>query len=411
MRKTRKALSVLAAVALAVVCMPTVPTFAAPTAIATYDFENGTAGMSDTGYGKAPTVTQDAERGNVLLFHDGTPSEYQTQQSHPDIITKQYDSEVAPGTPSSMKLDSNPFAGKSLTGATIAMWVKAPAAAAEAGSALVGFKSARVENREHPDHKPDSATDICGYYVWGCTTAAYDDAFMTTPLMQFSGILSNGLWLNDYDCFFQNNADKWVYMVVTLGNNMADNHVYMNGQDITGENLDINKRFNHGEKNGGTPGNTEEPLMMEILCQSTTEAFVGFTGFCGTTEGVMIDDLTFYDSIASASDAAAMYAAAQSGSASGSGNAGSNANSGSSGNDANTSSDGAGSGSGSSGSGSSSSNKTSGSAASNKTGSTGNANNQNLPQTGVVSTGLLVAGGAAAVAAGAILFKKKEDAE
>ena len=54
MKMTKKILSVAAATAMVIGLLPVVPAQAAPNAIATYDFENGLAGLSDTGYGTAP---------------------------------------------------------------------------------------------------------------------------------------------------------------------------------------------------------------------------------------------------------------------------------------------------------------------------------------------------------------------
>lgn len=400
MKLTKKILSVVAASAMVLAAIPVVPAEAA-NVITTYDFENGLSGLSDTGLGTTPEVTSDAERGNVLMFHAGEASEYQSQQQ--DNSLEENSTNIKVGTPSSLKLDVNPFAGKSLTGATISLWVKTPAAGAEQGAGLVGFVSKKYENVHHPDEKAfgkdDVSQEIGGYYTYGIGTAAHDYAFMTGSMVYFGGFLRDTLWYLDADQTFISNADKWTHMIVTLGNNINDNAVYINGVKLSGGELGAGKRFNHGEENGGNPGNTDQPLMFEVLTAADTVAYLGYTGGMASVEGVCIDDVTYYDAIVTDAEASAMYEAAKSGNAgTGTGSAGGNAS-----NNANTS------GTGTTQGGSTSSTNKSNTASNNKNGST--AATSNLPQTGVASTGLLIAGGAAAIAAGAILFKKKENDE
>lgn len=403
MKMTKKILSVVAATAMVLATIPVVPVQAA-NVITTYDFENGLAGMSDTGYGTAPEVVQDTDKGNVLLFHAGEASEYQSSMQ--DSSLGENSTKIKVGSPSSLKLDVNPFAGKSMTGATIALWVKAPTAAAENNQGLVGFISKDYTNVVHPDRaafgKEDVDEDISGTYTYGFGTGAYDGAFLNNSMVYMGGFLRNTLWLFDYDQSFMTNADKWTHMIVTLGNNMADNVVYINGVKLSGADVGAGKRFNHGEVNGGDPGNTDQPLMFEILTAADTTAYLGYNGAMGSVEGVMIDDVTYYDAIVTEAEALSMYEAAKANMNSGGGSANTGGNT-STGADTTTNNA-----SDTTTNNASGNNTTSNKTSSNKTGTNAT---QNLPQTGVASTGLLIAGGAAAIAAGAILFKKKENDE
>ncbi len=409
MKLVKKVLPVLAAAALVVTTVPTVTVQAAPNAIATYDFENGTSGMSDSGLGgPAPAVTQDGERGNVLQFNGGTGSTCTAGVPTKNSTT------IDPGTPSSMKLDTNPFAGKSLTGATISMWVKAPAAAAEEGAGLIGFVSKEYSGLEHPDKIYDKNTTdelISGQYCYGIGVGANDDdVLMSSAMVNFVGMLSNSMWMKDLDQTFITNADKWVFMVVTLGNNAADNKIYIDGTKIaetlpqTGVPCGIGKRFNLGEAHTtDAEANKHEPQLMDILTASDTTAYFGYTGCMAAANGVFVDDVTFYDSIASDSDVVTMTQNAKN-SAPGGGN---NENpSGADNSNDNNAADG-----GNQTNNTNTSNNNATSTRSPAASAKAATNNQNLPQTGVVSTGVLVACGAAVVAGGAMLFKKREKEE
>ena len=390
MKMTKRVLSVLAALALVVSAIPTMTVSAAPTVLATYNFEDGMAGLSDSGLnGPAPSIVQDAERGNVLQFNGGTDSEYKAGEPTQNSGT------IEPGTPSSLKLDQNPFAGQSLTGATISLWVKAPAGAAEKSSGMVGFISRQYSDLPHPDtiyyeDEPNTTTEkISGQYAYGIGVGAFDAVKNLQNLMvYFSGMLSNSMWVKDEESYFINNPDTWAYMVVTIGNNAEDNRVYINGEMI-GQALPIysadgfvGKRFNHGEAGSDKEANKHEPLLMEILTASDTVAYLGYTGNMAASENLLIDDVTYYGAIASDADVKSMYETAKAGGSptAPSGDDGSN--------------------NGGTGGG------TTGTNTANKSNS---ASTPNLPQTGVISTGALVACGVAAVAGGTILFRKKKD--
>lgn len=424
---TKKLLSVAAAAAMVVSGLPAVPAWAAPSAIATYSFENGMEGLTDTGFGTAPSVVDDAERGKVLQFHAGETSQYQTRTAG-DPSLSENSSNIVPGSPSSVEI-ANPYAGKTLDGITISMWVKAPAQAATDGSCLVGFVSGKDENIPHPDAGTNGTTEvISGYFAYGISTASYDP-LTEMPMINFAGYLHN--WFTFYDDSvgaFASNPDKWVHMIVSIKNGIGKNDpnnkttVYIDGVDIEGTN-NGGKRFNDGEDVGGTEGNTGQPKLMDVFSRADTKAYLGYSGSMGTVEGVCIDDVCFYDSAVDAAGATELYNAAKASSGNagggqggtsngagdnGSGNAGdANNGDGGSGNAGDNSNSGSNSGSNNSGSNGSSS------TAKNSTSSTGTSakNTQNLPQTGVVSTGVLVALGAAAVAGGAVLFKKKENDE
>ncbi len=433
MKMMKKALTVVAAAALAVAAIPALPAEAA-NVLVKYDFESGT-GMSSTGFGTDPTVVSDPEMGNVLQFADGQASQYMTSQQDSSLGETEghegkEDSRIDPYTPSSLKFP-NPFCGKSLSGMSISMWVKVPAGAVEEAPGLVGFVSDNV-TEAHPDKRDpnqnvggskDHLSDSTGPYAWGICASAKNmddiELFGGTGMLYQAGLFSNWFMYADENASFKTNADKWVHMVVSISDAINDTKVYINGQDCAGI-AKAGKRYNKGEENGGQPGNTMEKTVTEILTMAEMpNAYVGYTGFSPTKAGVCIDDLTFYDAAVSASEAMDLYTAAQaelSGKA-GSGTAGNT--SGASGSDnngdggSNAGGDNAsGGGSNASGSNATGNNSTSGNKTSTaKTGSssTSSKNAQNLPQTGVVSTGVLVACGAAAVAGGAILFKKKEE--
>lgn len=415
MRMLKKAMTVVAAAAMIVAMVPTVPTYAA-NAIVTYDFESGT-NMTSTGFGTDPTVVSDPERGNVLQFADGGASEYQSSGvAGSDDALGINNTAIVNGSPSSLSF-ANPFCGKSLSGAGISMWVKVPAGASVQAPGLVGFVSSPI-SREHPDkitfpdepekQKLQASTGPVAFGITASSSTSMD--LDVLPMMNLSALQHNWFTFTDEDATFVSNEGKWVFMTVSLGNGINDSCVYINGQKVSGYGQG-GKRFNKGESEGGTPGNTTEPTLLEFLTMpEMATAYVGYTGFSATVAGVCIDDLTFYDSAIDDATAQQLYTDAQ---ASGGGNNGGGDNN----NGGNNGGDNGGSNNGGSNNGSGTGTTTGGTASnktSNKTSSktgTGTAATSNLPQTGVVSTGLLVAGGAAAVAAGAILFKKKENDE
>lgn len=412
MRMMKKAMTVVAAAAMIVATVPTVPAYAA-NAIVTYDFESGT-NMTSTGFGTDPTVVSDPERGNVLQFADGGASEYQSSGVEgSDEALGINNTAIVNGSPSSLSF-ANPFCGKSLTSAGISMWVKVPAGASVQAPGLVGFVSSPI-SREHPDkitypdepekQKLQASTGPVALGITASSSTSMDPEVL--PMINLAALQHNWFTLSDEDATLASNEGKWVFMTVSLGNAINDSCVYINGQKVNGLGQG-GKRFNKGESEGGTPGNTTEPTMMEFLTmQEMATAYVGYTGFSPTVAGVCIDDLTFYDSAIDDATAQQLYASAQAG-----GNGGGQTPSDPSnpsnpqGGDNNNANTPGGTNTGTTTGGTKTSNKTS-----NKTGTGTKAATSNLPQTGVVSTGLLVAGGAAAVAAGAILFKKKENDE
>ncbi len=411
MKMTKKILSALAAAALIVTAVPAVTVQAAPNAIATYDFENGTSGMSDSGLGgPAPTVVQDSERGNVLQFNGGTGSRYLAGSVD---AASENSTKIDPGTPSSLKLDTNPYAGSGATTATISMWVKVPSAAAGDGAALVGFISSFRENMEHPAKRtgenPKVDEIISGQYAYGIGTGAWDYPLSTVHMMYFGGFLRNTAWLADETQTLMYAPDTWKFLVVTVGNNTSDNRIYIDGVEVAAlaaqqmEENGIGKRFNHGELDATNKSNTEEDTIMDVLTAADTTAYVGYNGSMAAANGVCIDDLTFYDSAVSAADAMTMFQNAKNSDQGGGNNEnpsgadnGNNNNAADGGNQTNNTN---------------TSNNNATSTKSPASSAKAATNNQNLPQTGVVSTGVLVACGAAVVAGGAMLFKKKEHDE
>lgn len=316
---TKKVFSAIAMAAMvATTVIPAVPVEAAATAIAGYNFDNGT-GMSSSGIAgsTAPTVVQDAERGSVLKLADGTSSKLVQKADDPSM--GEYDMRIEKGTPSSLKF-SNPFAGKSLTGATISFWVKVPDDnAAKNASGLVGFVSGE-KTIEHPDKiYVDPATGQVdpdkqhleaahGPFMYGISCAYIDPMGMTeNPMVYFAGLHHNSYNLNDNNGALLGVGGKWQYMTVSMNNSYMT--VYIDGVAIESDEYK-NKRWNDGEKNGGTAGNVGQPKLMDFFSWSDTEGYIGFTGFSPTSE-VYMDDLTFYDKELSAADVAALYETAK----------------------------------------------------------------------------------------------------
>lgn len=319
MKMTKKVFSAIAMAAMvATTVIPAVPVEAAATAIAGYNFDNGT-GMSSSGIAgsTAPTVVQDAERGSVLKLAEGTSSKLVQKADDPSM--GEYDMRIDKGTPSSLKF-SNPFAGKSLSGATISFWVKTPDdTAAKNAAGLIGFISGD-RTIAHPDKiyvdpstgqvDPDKQQleDAHGPFMFGITCAYVDPMGMTEdPLVYFAGLHHNSYNFNDPNGIFLGVGGKWQYVTVAMDNSSAT--VYVDGVAVEGEEYK-NKRWNDGEVNGGTAGNVGQPKLMEFFSWSDTEAYIGFTGFSPTAE-VYIDDLTFYDKMLTPGDVSALYETAK----------------------------------------------------------------------------------------------------
>ncbi len=419
--KGKKLFAFAAAAAMIVASVP-LNVSAAPVQLVKYDFENGT-GMGEAGMGTPPSVVQDAERGNVLQFADGTGSKIIVRT--PEHMDLNEDSlRYEPGTPSALKFD-NPYVGKSMTGATIAYWVKTSYEASNNGAGILGFIS-ETDTKEHPDKTSglegkEHLEDVHGEYLFGVTVG--NSQLVDHPMVSFTGMLHNNFGFNEEEAILGD--DKWHYVVLSLKDGATaevageDNitKVYVDGEEIDGARV-VGKRYNHGECGNdsvynGYAVNAHEITLMEFFARSDLKAYVGESGSADTSSEVFLDDLTFYEGAASADDVKTMYAAAQaSGGAvqSGQDNTGGSNNNADNqaGGDSNNSAD-AGNG-GSSNTGSAGSNN---SGSNNSSGRTNTANSSgsqaaNLPQTGVMDSSLFIACGVAAVAAGALLFRKKE---
>lgn len=329
MKKMMKALSaatlsaLLAVTAVVPSIVPVIKAEAAPSPIVKYDFENGT-GMSSSGIAgaTAPTVTNDSERGNVLQFADGASSKL--VQMKDDSSLGEYDIKFSEGSPSSLSFP-NPFAGKSLSGATIAYWVKLPSEdAASKGSGIVGFVS-ESKTIAHPDKlvaqqkgetSKDSLPDAHGPFSYGISCAFIDPVNLEEiPMVYFCGLHHNTYNFNTENTDILNAVNKWAFVVVSQTNSSAK--VWINGKELGGggsDNTGIkNKRWNDGEVNGGAEGNVGQPKFTDIISEGTTKAYVGYTTYSPTVAGVCIDDLMFFDKALSAAEANELYTAAQSG--------------------------------------------------------------------------------------------------
>ena len=314
---------------------------AAFTAVAQYDFESGT-GMSPA-MGTAPTVVNDAERGNVLQFADGTTSRVINHDEDSSIQEKSWT--IVEGSPSSLKF-TNPFKNRSLTGATISFWVKLtnPKAAdiSDAGelsngpgisNGIVGFVDSKFRTMVHPDCEDGGHSDIVergsrSFFGISAKPAAY-----------FSQIHHNWIWSTDTKATLAYGIGTWQYCAVSITNETIK--LYIDGQEIKSEILK-GKRFYMSDEYKN-PGNQGMPFLLDFLCdnmsytfggkagtvtlidknsqkpvtygkvESNVECYVGFTGFSPTYAGTYIDDLTFFTKAFSASEMANLYEAAKTG--------------------------------------------------------------------------------------------------
>lgn len=320
MKMMKKALSAvtLSAVLAVTAVVPSIAPITrveAASPVKVYDF-NGDTGMSSSGISgsTAPTITNDAERGQVLQFADGASSKLVQKADDPSL--GDYDYRVDYGAPSSLSFP-NPFSGKSLSGITIAYWLKIPSKdAASKGSGIVGFIG-DTKTVVHPDKEADtsgskdSLEDAHGPFHYGISCAYADPlADSEIPLVYFCGLHHNTYNFNETGQKILNYVNKWVFVTITQTNSSAT--VYFDGQKIEGDEYK-NKRWNDGEVNGGTAGNTGQLKFCDFISMADVKAYVGFTGFSPTVSGVCIDDLMFFDSALSAADVSALYSSAKSG--------------------------------------------------------------------------------------------------
>ena len=315
---------------------------AAFTAVAQYDFESGT-GMSG-GKGTAPTVVNDAERGNVLQFANGTTSKILNHDDDPSIQERSF--VISEGSPSSLKFP-NPFKNRSLTGATISFWVKLSSESAggvseggevDAGPGLsngiVGFVDSEFRTMIHPDCEDGGHSDIVergGRTFFGITAK---------PCAYFSQIHHNWIWADDTDATLAYKVGTWQYCAVSITNETMK--LYIDGKQVQTSEIQTGKRFYKSE-GYDRPGNKGMPFLLDFLSDnmsytfggkagtvtltdarsqkpvtygkvpSNVECYVGFTGFSPTYAGTCIDDLTFFTKAFSASEMADLYEAAKTG--------------------------------------------------------------------------------------------------
>ncbi len=345
MKMSKKVVAAMAVAAMAVTAIPVSLNSsdvkaAAFTAIAKYDFEAGT-GMSSSGIGgTAPSVTSDSERGNVLQFADGSATQLMTHEKEPSLEEHSWRLEV--GSPSSLKF-TNPFRGRSMTGATIAMWVKVPTENAAgvsggragdwvgAASGLVGFVDDKERGLVHPDCTEGGHSD----QVYSGRTYFGIDA---QPGAFFQQQHENDCHVIDTDASLGYNTGTWRYLAVAITNNSIK--LYVDGKPVEYEEATPGKRFPSSSEYNN-PGNQGMPYLLDFLAnnmsytfggkagtvtltdkrsqqqvtygkvESNVSAYVGFTGFSGTQAGVCIDDLVFFTKAYGAGDMAALYEAAK----------------------------------------------------------------------------------------------------
>ncbi len=346
MKLSKKIIALVAVAATVVTAIPVSQSMsevkaAAFSAVAKYDFENGT-GMSSSGIGgTAPSVTADAERGSVLQFADGKGSTIVTAAS--DSTLEEHSYRIDQGSPSSLKFP-NPFKGKNMSGATISFWLKVPSDAAAGvdengevdealnlAAGIVGFVDSKEREVRHPD----------------CTVGGHSDqiysgrtflGFSAQPCAYFNQIHHNSYTLIDTDATVGYGLGKWQYVSFALTNSGIK--AYVDGKLVTSTEAAGGKRFYMSDEYEN-PGNEGMPFLMDFLAddmgytfggkkgtttlvdatskqsvtygeiESDISAYVGFTGFSKTYAGVCIDDLAFFTKAYSDADMAALYEAAK----------------------------------------------------------------------------------------------------
>ena len=309
-------------------------------AIAQYDFEAGT-GMSSSGIGTAPTVVNDGERGNVLQFADGSTSKIINHDV--DTSLEQHSWRIEEGSPSSLKF-TNPFKGRSLTGATISFWVKLPNEKAgdvsddgEVGEGygisggIVGFVDSEFRLLRHPDCVDGGHSDD----MWGSRSCF---GITAKPSAYFAQIHHNWIMATDVDASLTYDIGTWKYCAMSITNDTIK--IYIDGKELKSTEILKGKRF-WGSEEYNNPGNQGMPFLLDFLSDnmsytfggkagtvtltdknskkpvtygkvdSNVECFVGFTGFSPTYAGTCIDDLTFFTEAFSASKMAELYEAAK----------------------------------------------------------------------------------------------------
>lgn len=346
MKMSKKIVALAAVAAMVVTAVPVSQSLsavkaAAFTAIAKYDFESGT-GMSSSGIGgTAPSVASDTERGNVLKLADGSNSQVIPVQDPGDSKAHSYKVEV--GSPSSLKF-ANPFKGRSLSGATIAMWVKVPTEKAAGidsdgevdetlavASGLVGFVDSEERTLVHPDCTYGGHSDqkYTGRTFLGITAQ---------PCVYFNQIHHNSISSIDVDGTMADSVGVWKYLAVSITNKEVT--CYIDGQLVKGSEITKGKRFLSSDEHDN-PGNEGMPFLLDFLADdmsytfggskgtvtltdatskaqvtygkipSNVSGYIGFTGFSGTQAGVCIDDLAFFTKAYNASEMAALFEAAK----------------------------------------------------------------------------------------------------
>ncbi len=343
MKKSKKLLSSAMALSMTAVLLAPIGTHEAEaasfTAVAQYDFESGT-GMQSSGIGTAPTVVNDAERGNVLQFADGATSNIVTHDT--DTSLEEHSWRIDEGSPSSLKF-TNPFNGRSLSGATISFWIKLPNEKAGGvvdgdvddvygiSGGVVGFVDSEVRNLQHPDCEYGGHSDSW----WGGRTCF---GITAKPCAYFVQIHHNWISATDTEASLAYDIGTWKYCAMAITNETIK--IYIDGKEVKSTEIGKGKRF-LGSDEYNNPGNQGMPYLLDFLCNnmsytfggkagttvlidknskqsvtygkvpSNVQCYVGFTGFSPTYAGTCIDDLTFFTKAYSDSEMAQLYDAAK----------------------------------------------------------------------------------------------------
>lgn len=343
MKKGKKFLSTAIAFSMAAMLFAPVGSMKAEaagfTAVAQYDFESGT-GMTSSGIGTAPTVVNDAERGNVLQFSDGSSSSVVTHDT--DLSLEEHSWRIEQGSPSSLKFP-NPFKNRSLSGATVSFWVKMPNEKAGGvvdgdvddgpgiSGGLVGFVDSEFRYLRHPDCTYGGHSDD----MWGGRSFF---GITAKPSAYFAQIHHNWIMAVDPDANLAYDIGTWKYCAVAITNEMIK--IYIDGKEVKSTEVNKGKRF-LGSEEYKNPGNEGMPFLLDFLSNnmsytfggkagtsilvdknskkevtygkidSNVECYVGFTGFSPTYAGTCIDDLTFFTKAFSAGEMTALYEAAK----------------------------------------------------------------------------------------------------
>lgn len=211
---------------------------AAPTPLASYDFEEGLGDMTPAANGEtaAPSHVTDEIKGGAIKLEFGAK-----------------DAE-------SYTTFANPFAGKELSAATITAWVNVPEDAA--------------------------------FWEWDNLISFFDGAkrltFETRPYLCWNAVTDDSQNYIDVkgSMVFDNQKGRWVnYAFVITPEGQT---IFVNGEQVTEPEVGQGDGYNAAD-------------LLPFLSADTTKAYLGYGSFWGS-QGTLLDDITFYDAALTADE-------------------------------------------------------------------------------------------------------------